>query len=498
MNKLIKELVKLGLGAIVVLTVLTLPTNISDSAPMAVSPPAQILGIAHGAHIVPTYNYGDEIKSYNAVVGKKLAIDMYFTDFGSPAGDGKPFDEFLLKMIRQQLPASDWPVISISWLPQNGKKALGCDRDYPDGIPPASIAAGACDTYIRAFARGIKARPERIILRFAFEMSLLNSKYWPFYFGQGPNDFIAMWRHVHDLFKAEGVTNVEWLWAPGFDVNPREPWNGMHLYYPGNDYVDWVGPDGYNWWYGQTPHWDWVWYNDMFDAVSKDFACRYPKPQIVHEIGAADGPGTYNKVNWINDMFQQMPKYPFLRAFIWLNDYAFGNPSDADFRVTSTTAHDGGVVGAVPASSNIYNTPAGAWTNAYKTALANPVYRSTLPSLAASTPPSTYCGNGEAVYTVNPNYVIVERGESTRHTVLGMLTPTTTTVSLSLPAKITGAVTPNQLPMPWGTAQVELHTAADISLGMHTVTVNAGSVPLTIKVYVVDSVTRLYLPITIK
>jgi hypothetical protein len=494
MRKLYRLLATFGFGLGVVVIVLLVTPPVSRSTPTAISPSAQVLGIAHGAHIVPNFNYGTEIGKYNTLVGKNLALVMYFTDFGNATGDGKAFNDFLIRQIREQLPLSARPVIVISWMPQNGKLALGCNRDYPGGIPPAYIAAGACDTYIRNYARGIKLMPERIILRFAFEMSLLNAKYWPFHFNQGPGDFVAMWRHVHDIFREEGVTNVEWLWAPSFDSNPKDAWNNSNLYYPGNDYVDWVGPDGYNWWYGQNPHWAWVWYNDMFLNVSKDFACRYPKPQIVHEISGADGPGTPNKASWIQDAFQQMPSYPFLRAFLWLNDYAFDTPGQADFRVTSSTTHDGGV-GAVPTAGNLYNAPVGSWTTTYKNGLAASVYKSSLPSLAASTPPATYCGNGEPAYSISPTFVILERGEQSAHKVIGMLYPTTPTLSLNLPAQITGSVTPNKLPLPWGTAQVKLFTSANTPLGLHTVTVMAGGVPLTVTVKVVESANHLYLPI---
>ncbi len=491
MNKFYRSLAKLCFGIGVVLIVALLQTASSRSATTTVSPAAQVLGIATGAHIPPTYNYGTEIASFNAVVGKKLALDMYFSDFGTPAGDGKPFDDFLLRQIRSQLPQSDWPVIVLAWMPQNGKKSLGCDQNYPEGIPPASIAAGACDTYIRAFARGMKARPERFILRFAFEMSLLNSKYWPGHFGQDANDFIAMWRHVHDLFKTEGVTNVEWLWGPSFDSNPTPsvaPWNDLHNYYPGNDYVDWVGPDGYNWYYGQTPHWSWVWFSDMYDAVLKDFACRYPKPQIIHEFGSADGPGYPNKSTWIQDAFQQMPNYPFLRASIWLNGYAFDNPAYADFRVASSTRFDGSV-GPLPSGTN-------SWTTAYKNAIAPSVYKTTLPTLAAATPPTTYCGNGETTVTVTPNLVVLEPGGRSTHTLTGMLYNSSLNISLDLPANISsGTPSPNSLAAPWGTSQITLNVSASAPLGQYTVIVHAGGYSLPIQVVVVRLDEHAYLPL---
>ena len=57
-----------------------------------------------------------------------------------------------------------------------------------------------------------------------------------------PN-FVAAWRHIHDLFDAAGATNVIWVWNPNI-INPV-PGVQLEPLWPGGSYVDWVGMTGY-------------------------------------------------------------------------------------------------------------------------------------------------------------------------------------------------------------------------------------------------------------
>ena len=54
-----------------------------------------------------------------------------------------------------------------------------------------------------------------------------------------PQPFVAAWNHIHQIFVAEGATNVIWFWCPSKQNNPM-------AYYPGSDTVDWAGFDAYN------------------------------------------------------------------------------------------------------------------------------------------------------------------------------------------------------------------------------------------------------------
>jgi hypothetical protein len=63
-----------------------------------------------------------------------------------------------------------------------------------------------------------------------------------------PADYIAAYRHVVDIFRAQGVTNVTWVWQPtafAFRVKPSDRRYYLN-WYPGDAYVDNVGFDGYN------------------------------------------------------------------------------------------------------------------------------------------------------------------------------------------------------------------------------------------------------------
>jgi PKD repeat protein len=56
-------------------------------------------------------------------------------------------------------------------------------------------------------------------------------------------DFVAAWRHVHDLFTAAGATNAVWVWVM-VGWYPNFP--GYAAFYPGNDDVDWLSWEAYS------------------------------------------------------------------------------------------------------------------------------------------------------------------------------------------------------------------------------------------------------------
>jgi beta-mannanase len=64
----------------------------------------------------------------------------------------------------------------------------------------------------------------------------------------GPERYRDVYRHIHDIFATEGVTNVEWAWVVNHESRiPDEEWNHVDNYYPGDEYVDIISVDGYNW-----------------------------------------------------------------------------------------------------------------------------------------------------------------------------------------------------------------------------------------------------------
>jgi beta-mannanase len=55
------------------------------------------------------------------------------------------------------------------------------------------------------------------------------------------------YRHIIDLFRKEGVRNITWCFhvyppqATGDSPELYQPWNNIINYYPGDNYIDWIG-----------------------------------------------------------------------------------------------------------------------------------------------------------------------------------------------------------------------------------------------------------------
>jgi hypothetical protein len=86
------------------------------------------------------------------------------------------------------------------------------------------------DEYVRRFAREAKASGIPIFLRYASEM---NGAWVPWY--DTPEKSIEKFRLIHDIMEEE-APNVAMVWSPNFS-----PVDTIDSYYPGDEYVDWVG-----------------------------------------------------------------------------------------------------------------------------------------------------------------------------------------------------------------------------------------------------------------
>ncbi len=432
----------------------------------------QALGIAHGAHLRPAVYYGEEVAAFNSLVGKDLASVMYFMDWNtSGLASGEFFDNWLPRTIIDTF-GDNSPAVMLTWQPSAGSTP-GCARNYDDRIPLNDIISGSCDTYIRGFAQALKTPPMdqlRFLIRFAHEMNLRESAWWPGHTGQDASAFVAAWQHVHKVFSEVNVSNVEWVWAPNYESNPLDDWNDRNNYYPGDAYVDWVGVDGYNW---GSPRWDTfteIYDSDAYDYVLKDFACRYPKPQLITEFASVDGVGS--KSTWITDAYSKIPNFPFIRGVYWFNDFAYASSSQPDFRVTSGTSASGGVF-PLPEGS-------GAWTNAYRNAISNPIYTETLPDLEAATPPATYCQTSGVQVIATPSAATLKPGESSVHNITGIGFTSTQSLSLRTPSGslISGSFNPSTLPAPYGETTITLNTSSATPPGIYPVVVQGNGVDL--------------------
>jgi hypothetical protein len=454
--------------------------------------------IVHGVHLPPINNYGQELLAFNNLVGKDVGILHWYIGWFFAPHDYN----WLFNQITAQVPANRRPQVMMSWVPV-GRNCRVTPPDQTDSTGQNTslydIADGHCDGYIRLVAQRLRVLPFTILIRFAHEMNISEQPYWVGHYNSDPQLYIDAYRRIHDVFKAEGVTNVQWVWAPCVASYPDEEWNSIFNYYPGDQYVDWVGLSAYN--YAQWKGWPWWSLTDLFDSEMWHYplltiSCHYAKP-ILLEIATVEGtrPDDGTKAAWIVDAYQQLDRFPFVKAVVWYNDFDYSDPDQADFRVAGGSSdtpdpwHTGYAFPLPEANGN--------WTNAYRTAVARDKYVSYLPPLQDITPPTTWCGGEPTI--VLPSGILATPGEMVTFGITAVGLPGDAQLRMQgLPPEVTGQLSQDYLLAPWDQGQIELQISPDSPLGSQNliVIVDCGSVQYTrtVAVRIVDKVHQAFLP----
>ena len=136
--------------------------------------------------------------------------------------------------------------------------------------------------------------------------------------GNKPGEYVAAWRHVHDIFTSVGATNATWVWCPYAEVKRR--FASLAPLYPGSAYVDWTCMDGFNWASNPTNPHRWRSFGEIFSATYRRLVKQIApgKPIMLAEMASTGGPRA--KAAWIADMFRQLAaKYRQIRGLVWFD-----------------------------------------------------------------------------------------------------------------------------------------------------------------------------------
>jgi mannan endo-1,4-beta-mannosidase len=246
-------------------------------------------------------------------VGRMPAVLMWYVDWEGetpfPVDEAQDLAELgVVPMVTWEPwdPTPDDPAHS----PQEARQVA----EQPD-FRLQRIVDGEFDDYIEAFAGQIIEYGGPLFLRFAHEMD----GFWYPWGGtvndNDPADYVRAWIHVHDLVVEAGATNVTWVWSVNHLSVPDEPENQIDNYWPGADYVDWIGVSGFN--FGdaaETPQWR------TFDEIYAERLVdleEYDKPVMVTEIASVEGGG--DKGAWIEDAIQRVIEHEEISAIVWFD-----------------------------------------------------------------------------------------------------------------------------------------------------------------------------------
>ena len=213
------------------------------------------------------------------------------------------------------------PMLSLEpWVP-----GAGVDQaDYA----LATIASGAHDADLERWAAALATWDRPVMLRFAHEM---NGDWYPWAVGVNGNtaaDFVAAWRHVHEVFTAAGADKVSFVWAP--NVSYPGHTTPFEKLYPGKDHVDVLGLDGYN---QQADGRSWTTPEELFrSGLAELRALPGDKSIIVTETASSEGsPLGTEKAEWITSLVRYLGEADRVDGFIW-----FQADKEQDWRFNST------------------------------------------------------------------------------------------------------------------------------------------------------------------
>ena len=319
----------------------------TSSSPIDPNGPVEVVIPEHGAYTGAFMDVCDEeddvtldmVEDFETMVGKHQAIIASSSYWGE-----------------QSFPTAN---LNVVW--RHGSLPLvfwsPWDKPYeqnrgPDRFSLFEIINGKWDAYIDKWGDAARAFGHPIIVVFGVEM---NGDWFPWsgvYYGgdewveerknwEGPENFKTAYRHVVDRVRARGATNIKWMFHSNNYSYPMDTWNFAPAYYPGPDYVDWLGLSVYGQQFKDEPNPD---IPSLVDWPYQEICGLDPnKPIMIAEWATGDFPYAINepgirKPEWIRQGLEFFrTRYPRIKAAIyWHERWQNPDQSYSNLRVNSS------------------------------------------------------------------------------------------------------------------------------------------------------------------
>ena len=246
-------------------------------------------GVAFGAFVKPVNGQTNitAIQNLERQLGAELPVIRAFSNWDDNIGADHNLHRWVKDNDRDLL-------VSIKAQRDNG--AVIKWRDIANAQPGSTLYRD-----MQELASGVRRHGDSMTVIFHHEPEAgTNSA-----FGNN-EDFKAAFRKLHNVFEAEGANNAQFAWvmtnwafAVG-DIRPDDP-RVADRWYPGDDVVDFIGADPYNWNNCRnTTTEPWRSLEEIIEPFVR-WADRKPnKPLILAEFGSDEAGGT-RKAEWIDD-----------------------------------------------------------------------------------------------------------------------------------------------------------------------------------------------------
>ena len=222
------------------------------------------------------------------------------------------------------------------------------DEGGPDPLYTMdNFLSGRFDNDLKQWARDAKATKIPLLVEFGTEV---NGDWFPWnatYNGKdetaygssslydGMEKFRDVYRRIINICNEQGANNITWFYHINVYSSPfGEDWNTIAGYYPGDNYIDWIGISVYG---PQSPTDDWQEFteilSDSWDEILSISTKR--KPIAILEWGVVDN-GQAQKPEWITNAMNSVKPggkfYPHIKAVSYWHE----NFGDTKLRIDSS------------------------------------------------------------------------------------------------------------------------------------------------------------------
>ncbi len=263
---------------------------IATTLTFAVAPPAEALrdGVSFGAYAAPVDGLTNQtaIEELEQQLGTTLPVVRTFGKWDGAIGEDKKFHRWIRDGDRQMM-------VSVKPQRSNGQEVRW------GSIASAQPGSKIHDEIV-ALANGLKDFDDTVIMGFHHEPEHKKN------LGFGTStEYRAAFRKIHDVFAQQGVSNVRFAWimtAWSFEVGDIRPDDRRiaDKWYPGDDVVDYISVQEYNWATCRDNNDTWESLEDGLEPFMR-FARKHPSKQLIlAEFGTPEG-NNGQKAEWFDD-----------------------------------------------------------------------------------------------------------------------------------------------------------------------------------------------------
>lgn len=225
-------------------------------------------------------------------------------------------------------------------------------QHQPDPIfSMQAIINGQFDAPIREWARNARDTQYPIMIEFGPEV---NGEWFPWNgkwngggtkegYGDpnhpdGPERFKDAFKRVIEIFRQERARNVTWVLHVDSQWNPQASWNQLKYYYPGDNYIDWIGVSVFG---AQLPSFPWTIFSDILgDFWWQIEAASRNQPVLISEYGVIeDSRRSGRKAEWIREALlsiSSQSRFSRVKGVTYWHSPGWAFNNSKDFRINTS------------------------------------------------------------------------------------------------------------------------------------------------------------------